>query len=88
MAMLKSVNAAAKKDVPQTTGLVYRGEKDGNTIVGYWLNGVFVVLSRHSTRGAALNKINALNGGSGTVFDAKGNLFGAGAVVLAAARAA
>lgn len=75
--ILKKVNAAAIKDVPQTTGLVYRGEKNGNTIVGYWLNGVFVVLSRHSTRGAALNKINALNGGSGTVFDASGNLYGA-----------
>jgi hypothetical protein len=74
--ILKKVDAAAKADVPQTTGLVYRGEKSGNTIVGYWLNGVFVVLSRHASRGGALNKINALNGGSGTVFDAAGNLYG------------
>jgi len=81
--ILKSVNAAAKKDVPQTTGLVYRGEKDGSTIVGYWLNGVFVVLSRHSTRGAALNKINALNGGTGCAFDSKGNTY-----AVSAARAA
>jgi hypothetical protein len=86
MAILKAVNAAAKKDVPQTTGLVYRGEKDGNTIVGYWLNGLFVVLSRHATRGAALNKINALNGGTGCAFDAKGNTYGV--APTSAARAA
>lgn len=84
MGILKAVNAAAKKDVPQTTGLVYRGEKDGNTIVGYWLNGVFVVLSRHATRGAALNKINALNGGTGCAFDSVGNTYGAGKSASAA----
>lgn len=78
------VTAAAKANVPQTTGLVYRGEPTGKTIVGYWLNGVFVVLSRHATRGAALNKINALNGGSGTVFNAAGEL----ASFTGAARAA
>jgi len=77
MAMLKAVNAAAKSSVPQTTGVVYRGEKDGNIIVGYWLNGTFVVLSRHSTRGAALNKVNALNGGTGCAFDKNGNLYSA-----------
>lgn len=88
MAILKKVNAAALKDVPQTTGLVYRGEKDGDTIVGYWLNGVFVVLSRHSTRGAALNKINALNGGTGCAFDSKGNTYGAAVTISAASRAA
>jgi hypothetical protein len=70
MPILKKVNEAAAADVPQTTGIVYRGEKDGNTIVGYWLNGAFVVLSRHATRAGALNKINALNGGTGTVFGA------------------
>jgi hypothetical protein len=68
MPILKKVNDAAKSSVPQTTGIVYRGEKDGNTVVGYWLNGTFVVLSRHADRAAALNKINALNGGTGTVF--------------------
>ena len=84
MAMLKKVTEAAKSAVPQTTGVIYRGEKDGNTIVGYWLNGTFVVLSRHSTRGAALNKINALNGGSGTVFNKAGDLYGAGSAAVAA----
>ena len=77
MPILKKVNAAAAADVPQTTGVVYRGEASGETVVGYWLNGIFVVLSRHSTRGAALNKINALNGGTGTAFDRAGNLYGA-----------
>ena len=76
MPMLKKVTAAAVKNVPQTTGVTYRGEKNGKTVVGYWLNGLFVVLSRHDTRGAALNKINALNGGTGTVFDKNGNLYG------------
>lgn len=70
------VTAAAKANVPQTTGLVYRGEPSGKTIVGYWLNGEFVVLSRHATRGGALNKINALNGGTGCQFDDAGNLPG------------
>lgn len=67
MTMLKSVNAAAAGDKPQTTGIVYRGEKDGNTVVGYWLNGTFVVLSRHATRSGALNRINVLNGGNGNI---------------------
>jgi hypothetical protein len=71
MPMLKKVNKAAIESQPQTTGIVYRGEKDGNTVVGYWLNGLFVVLSRHDNRAAALNRINALNGGTGTVFGNK-----------------
>lgn len=71
--LLKKVNAAAAKQNGYS-GLTYRGERNGKTIVGYWIDGTFVVLSRHNTRGEALNKINALNGGPGNVFDAAGNL--------------
>lgn len=72
---IKKINAAAKGSVPQTTGLVYRKEAGtGKTLVGYFMNGEFAVLSRHDSRGAAKNTINALNGGTGAVFTSEGNL--------------
>lgn len=68
MPMLKKVDKAAQEGNTSAGAIVYRGEKDGNTVVGYWLDGLFVVLSRHASRTAALNRINALNGGTGTAF--------------------
>ena len=43
---------------------VYKAE-DGGFAVGYFLNGVFKVASRHNTRTAAQRRANYLNGGSG-----------------------
>lgn len=63
---LKKVNKAAADAIPQTTGLVYRSEKGtGKSVVGYFLNGIFVVLSRHGSNAEARARINYLNGGSG-----------------------
>ena len=44
---------------------VYKAEKNGGFAVGYFLNGVFKVASRHDTRTAAQRRVNYLNGGSG-----------------------
>ena len=43
---------------------VYKAE-NGGFAVGYFLNGVFKVASRHDTRTAAQRRVNYLNGGSG-----------------------
>lgn len=90
---LKKTDANGAKMVAPS-GIVYRGEKDsrghltGKTVVGYWIDGQFVVLSRHDSRGAALNKINALNGGTGRVFTADGNIVGGNTVATGGATAA
>jgi len=79
------VTALSKEGGVTTSAIVYRGESPTSTVVGYWMfdgeDSRFVVLSRHTSRGAALNKINALNGGSGNVFDKDGNIINGKAAV-------
>jgi hypothetical protein len=43
---------------------VYRREGDGRYAVGYWIDGKFMVASRHEERVTAQQRVHYLNGGN------------------------